>query len=228
MQRTVRPLRQQPIRRQRRQHVRRLYRNDDVSEALVLQQLEMAERRTAERLLDRQRPGAHLRVKLLFEAPEVDADADRHALRLRRSRHGLHAVASPDVAWIQAQRVRPRLDRRERAPIVEMNVGHKGNRRGGTDFAEHLRRLQVGNRQAVEVAPEVGAALDLRQDAGPVVRIDVAHRLHAHGSTAADRKTADADGTGRSRTHRRPPVGQAQSRRQDRPHGECASCAASQ
>ena len=89
----------------------------------------MPERRADKRLGNVDLPGVELFAKRLLEGAEVHADSDRDLLLLRRAGDCLDPVARADVAGIEAKRVCPRLYRRERAAVVEVDVGDERDRR---------------------------------------------------------------------------------------------------
>ena len=178
MERQVGPLRQLPVGRHRLSDVRRLHRHDDVAEALVLQQLHVLQRRGDERLP-------------LLQTAAVHADADGDALRLRRPRDGLDVGAAADVARVEAERLDARLDRRQRAAVVEMDIRHERHGALLRRPSQDLRRLHIGDREPHDVGPRLGAGAEMRGNGGKVVRIVGQHRLHAHRRAAAQRHAAD-------------------------------------
>ena len=126
-----------------------------------------------------------------LQGPAVHPYADRHAALLRRPGDSLHALPSAYVARIEAQGVRPGLDRRQRAAVVEVYVGDDGYRGRPPHLTEDSRRLRVRHGQPEQVAAPLGAAQKLREDGLRVVRIGGAHGLHAHRRAAPHRQATD-------------------------------------
>lgn len=70
--------------------------------------------------------------------------------------------------------------------MVKVDVGHHGERRGGTDLLEAIKGGGGGDRHADDLAPGVGEASYLLERRGGVVRLRRAHGLHGDGGAAAD------------------------------------------
>ena len=154
----------------------------------------MAQGGVAKRLGDamrRARAGSETLCEVALQAAEIDADAYRDAPGGGRARHRLYPLARTDVPRIDAKLVHARLDCRERQPVVEMYVGDKRNRTRPAHRSQGLRGFQIRHSQAEQVAAQRRAPRYLRRNRRRVVRLDVRHRLHAHGSASTDRHTAD-------------------------------------
>ena len=150
----------------------------------------MPQRGPDKRLRNVYRTRVEFAAETLLQGAEVDADPYRDLLLLRRPHDRLHPVARADVAGVDPERVRARLNRRERAAVVEVDVRHERNRRPAPHLAERLRRLDVRNREPEDVAAERGALRDLRGKRRRVVRVGVRHRLDAHRRPASDGHSA--------------------------------------
>ena len=115
MKRAVCPFREKPVGCKRLKNVRRLCGNNDVAEALVFEQFQVAERRAYKRLGNVDFARVKFFAEWLLERAEVYANADRNLFLLCRAGDCLNPVARTDVAGIEAKRVRSRLNCSKRA-----------------------------------------------------------------------------------------------------------------
>ncbi len=104
-------------------HPRRLQRNNDVLEPLVLEQPHVAPRALHHRL---GRRVAILSQQVAFQRARVHADANRQPPLTGRIDHGPHPLRLADIARIQSQLRHSRLRRRDRQPVVEVDIGDHG------------------------------------------------------------------------------------------------------
>ena len=166
--------------------VARLHRDLHVVEADLGEVRELALRRRDERL------GGDAAVRLGdvgVEAAGVHADADREAAVLGLLRDGLDLRGLADVAGVEPQALHPRLHRREREAVLEVDVGDDRHRRAGHDLREALGRGLLVARAAHDVAPGRGEGVDLAERAVDVGRLRGRHRLHRDRRVAADGDT---------------------------------------
>ena len=123
--------------------------------------------------------------------PTFAPDANRDAPRLGFAGDDPHAVGLPDVAGIEAQLVDARLERGEREPVVEVNVGDQRQPDPRLDLPQRGRGGLVGHGHPHDLAPERLEPLDLRDRGVGVARVGGRHRLHGDRCPAADRHAAD-------------------------------------
>ena len=127
------------------------------------------------------------------EAARVDADADRQPAVLGLARDRLDLVGFADVAGIEAEGLDTRFDRREREPVLEVDVRDDRHGRARHDLGETLGRLLLVARAPHDVATRRRERVDLRERAVDVGGLRRGHRLHRHGRVAADQDGADGN-----------------------------------
>ena len=79
------------------------------------------------------------RAQLALQGAAVDSHPDHGAPGGGGRNHLAHAVHPADVARVDAHGRRPRLQRRDGQPVVEVHVGDQGDRRTGHEIAEDRR-----------------------------------------------------------------------------------------
>ena len=129
----------------------------------------------------------------LFQAAAVDADADGDAALPAGLGHLADIVRLADVAGVDADLVHAGLRRREREPVVKMNVGHDRDGRGVHDLGQGVRRGLIRHGEADDLAPGVMQPGDLLDGRVRVRGVRVAHGLHRDRRAAADGDGADMD-----------------------------------
>src|SRR5262252_175557 len=118
MKRIVDLLSQQAIGSDGAVNVRRLERDNDVGEIQIFKDPNMSDRRFDHRFGSR---GAVLCQQILLERSAVDADANRHALRLSRAYYFDNSLVASDVSRIEPQLVDARFQRQQRQLVVKMD-----------------------------------------------------------------------------------------------------------
>src|SRR2546427_49729 len=121
----------------------------------------------------------------------VHADADGRALVLRAPGDLAHAVLVVDVARIEAQLVDLRVERHEREPVVEVDIGDDREDAAADDLLERLAGALIRHGNASDLAADLLQALDLADRGVDVVRERRAHRLHRDRRAVADGRSAD-------------------------------------
>ena len=129
----------------------------------------------------------------LFQTAAVDTDTDGDAALPAGLGHLADIVRLADVAGVDADLVHAGLRRREREPIVKMNVGHDRDGRGVYDLGQGVRRGLIRHGEADDLAPGVMQPGDLLDGRARVRSVRVAHRLHRDRRAAADGDGADMD-----------------------------------
>ena len=129
----------------------------------------------------------------LFQAAAVDADADGDAALPAGLGHLADIVRLADVAGVDADLVHAGLRRREREPVVKMNVGHDRDGRGMHDLGQGVRRGLVRHGETDDLAPGIMQPGDLLDGRARVRGVCVAHGLHRDRCAAADGDGADMD-----------------------------------
>ena len=173
-------------------HVGGLDGDDDVVKVVLFQQAHVVERAFDHGFRHR---GAVFGQDVFFEAAAVDADADGHVFGVAGVGHGLDVLVGADVAGVDADLVRPGVQRGERGAVVEMDVGHDGDVDGFLDGGHDGGIRRGGHRHADDLAAGRRHPLGLGDVAGDVLDRDVEHRLHRDGVVPADGDVADLDFT---------------------------------
>ena len=116
----------------------------------------------------------------------IDADADRHALRLREPDDFLHLRPLADVAGIEAQFRDARIERGNRHLIMEVDIRDDRHGRARDDLRHHRRRFLVRHGDADDLAAVRGEIVNLLDRRLLVARVRRAHRLDDDRRAAAD------------------------------------------
>ena len=190
MQRIRKPLGREPVGRDRQRHGGALHRQGNVVKIIPVQQVDVPLRALDERL---RRRVAILFEQALFQAAAVDADADGDTALPAGLGHLADIVRLADVAGVDADLVHAGLRRREREPVVKMNVGHDRDGRGAHDLGQGVRRGLIRHGETDDLAPGVMQPGDLLDGRARVRGVRVAHGLHRDRRAAADGDGADMD-----------------------------------
>ena len=129
----------------------------------------------------------------LFQAAAVDADTDGDAALPAGLGHLADVVRFADVAGVDADLVHAGLRRRERKPVVKMNVGHDRDGRGVHDLGQSVRCGLIRHGKADDLTPGIMQPGNLLDGRACVRGVRVAHRLHRDRRAAANRDGADMD-----------------------------------
>ena len=133
------------------------------------------------------------RQDVLFQAAAVDADADGHVLGVAGVGHSLDAVVAADVAGVDADFVRTRVQGGQRSAVVKVDISHDRDIHllfdGGHDGG--VRR--GGHRHADDLAAGLRHALGLGHIARYVLDRHIQHSLHGNRVRAADFDIANLD-----------------------------------
>ena len=97
----------------------------------------------------------------------------------------------PMLPGVEADAVRPGVDRLQRERVVEVDVGDHRNGRLRHDRLERHGVLVARHGDPHQLAARLDHAADLRDGRLDVARVRLRHRLHDDGRPAADRDAAD-------------------------------------
>ena len=190
VQRVVDLLAQQAVRRDRVRDRGRLERDLEVLKRRRSIRLDELDGGGDERL-DRVR---HLEVvQVLGQRAGVHADAQRRAGRPGAIGDLGDLLGPADVARVQADAVRARVDRLQRQRVVEVDVGDDRDRRLAHDRLERLDVLLPRDGAADDVRAGVRDPTDLIHRGLQVGRFGLGHRLDRDRSAPADLDTTDVD-----------------------------------
>ena len=158
-------------------HARRLDRDLDQVEADLVEVGDLLLRRLDHRLgRDRRRASS-------YSAGSSEPPLTPMRIGTWRSRasvgHGLDVLGLADVAGVEAQALHAGLHRRQRHPVLVVDVGDDRHRRAGHDLGQPLGGLGLVARATDDVAAGRGQGVDLLQRALDVGRLGDRHRLHA-------------------------------------------------
>src|SRR6266550_3337267 len=185
-------LRETAVRGDHHRDVESLDADDDVVEVEILEDLDLGDGEIDHPL------GlvADIAGLAITDGAVVHADADGGSLRLRAAHDLAHAVLVVDVSRVETELVDLRVERHEREPVVEVDVGDDREDRAAHDLLEGLAGALVGHGHASDLAAALLELLDLTDGGVDVVRERGAHGLHRHRSPIADRRAAHPDALG--------------------------------
>ena len=179
------------VRLDHQRHVRRLHADLEVVEVDVMEVGDLLQLALSTIASGRMPPHFSYRAGSSGAAIDADPDGDRTVLRL--SGDGLDVLRLADVPRIETQAVHARLHRRERHPVLVMDVGDDRDRRPGHDLGEAFCRLLLVAGAADDVAAGRRQRVDLLQRSLDVGGLGDRHRLHRDRCIAADRDLADVE-----------------------------------
>ncbi len=181
---------QQAVGGDRVRHAGRLDRDLEVVEVEPVHQLDVLDGGLDQRL---DRVLALELVQVLGQRAGVDADPDRNpgGLGLVDDHPGLLVAA--DVARVDPDAVRARVDRLQRERVVEVDVRDDRDRGLRDQARERVDVLLARDGAADDVAAGVGHGADLAQSGVVVGRLGLRHRLDGDGRSAADLDATDVD-----------------------------------
>ena len=142
---------------------------------------------------------------VLFQAAAVDADADGHVFGVAGVGHRLDPVIGADVARVDADLVRPGVQRRQRSAVIKVDIGHHRDVHRFFDGGHHRGVLRGGDRHADDLAARLGHPFRLGHVARNILDRHVEHGLHGDGMVAADGHVADLYFPFQLALHRAPP-----------------------
>src|SRR5687767_10437176 len=136
----------------------------------------------------------------LLDGAGVDPEAHVGAGLLALLYHRTEPVVTADVAWVDAHAGRPRVGGAQGHPVVEVDVGDKGNGRAPHDLLEAVEGLGAVDGDAHQIGARRVQVVDLLDRRLDVVGHGVGHRLHGYLRSAADGDVADPYLPARDRT----------------------------
>jgi hypothetical protein len=135
------------------------------------------------------------RIRISSRALSTSAAAqgspDRHAPGLRLARDGPHAVVAADVAGVEPQLVDAADERRERQPVVEVDVGDERHMNAGLDRGKSVGRRAIRHRHPRDLTPGLLERQDLGDRGVGVAGVGRRHRLDGDRGAAAHRHPSD-------------------------------------
>jgi hypothetical protein len=178
------------IGRHRHERVRRLHRDLELVEVVVLQDAGVVQR-----ALDH---GVGARLAVLFQQfalqrAGVDADPHRAAVVAGRLDDVAHAVGAADIARIDPQAGRAGLGGLDAALVVEVDVGHERHRLSRAMVLKAAVESVSGQETRTMSAPASSSWRICSSVAFGVAGQGVGHRLDGDGRVAADLDIADTD-----------------------------------
>ena len=130
---------------------------------------------------------------MLFQAAAVHADADGDAPRPAGGHHLFHPLLRADVAGVDADLVRPGVERRQRGLVVKVDIGHDRDIDRFLDGGDDSGVGRGGYRDAHDLAAGFGHTPGLFDIARDILHGHIEHGLHGDRLVAADRNIADPD-----------------------------------
>ena len=165
-----------------------LHRDLDVVEADLFEQPDLVDRRLDQCLWHR-RPV--LVEEVLVERSGVHPHPDRHPGVERRRRHRLDVLRLRMLPGLSRSPGDPGLERRQRQPVLEVDVGDDGHRRPGHDLGEPLGGVDVVAGDANDVGTGSLEGVDLSQRPVDVGGLGGGHRLDRDRGPSPDGDIAD-------------------------------------
>ncbi len=139
-----------------------------------------------------QRLGRWRPVPLPVDRPCIHPDPDRYATFTRTVCDQLDLIRIGDVPRIEAQLIHTLVNRRQRKPVVKVDVCRKRDVYAILDLAERAGGGRIRNGDANQVAACFFKLVDLGNRGPDICRCCVGHGLHRHRGAAADKQVAHA------------------------------------
>ncbi len=185
----VQPLRRQAVGPYRGKNIGGLDGHHHVVKVQLLQQADVEEGAFRQGL---RRGALVLFQHLPFQAAGVDPDADGQVFFPAGGHHLAHLLLVPNVAGVDADLVRPGVDRFDGQPVVELDIRHQGQL--GTrllDGGDEFRSPLLGHRHPVDLTPGLAEGLGLADVGLDIVQGGAEHRLDGDRAAAANGHRAD-------------------------------------
>ncbi|MPM34434.1 hypothetical protein SDC9_81017 [bioreactor metagenome] len=191
MQRIIRALGEFAVGQHRGRDIGGFERNLDLLDAMAFEGRHLRQhrfhQRVAEHGVELLRPGM---MKALLPGFGQTAGIGPHPHRNPGSAQGagnlFDRLSAAEIAGIDPDARNPALDRRQRQPMIEVNIRHHRQRRCFHNRFQRFGGGHIRHRQADDFAARAGQADDLRQSRTDIGGRRIAHGLNGYRAAAAD------------------------------------------